>query len=391
MTTGDNPAFAGRICAVGVGGGGCNALNGMIEGWENGPAIIAINTDAQALAGSAAPTRLQIGKKITKGMGAGGDVKLGRLAAEDDFDDICRLFGGMEMVFLVAALGGGTGTGAAPVLARAAHEAGALVIAFATLPFGFEGDQRLTQAARGLDDLREQADVVVAVSNERLFEMIDANSSAQAAFKRADYILSMGVLAIWKLLMHRGEMNLDFATLRQVARNSDGVAVFGYGEAHGPERAAEAVRGALNSPLLGRGEAVTEAESVLVSILGGPDMTLRDINTIMAAVRATVRKGAHVFMGTAFDAHWQDTVSVTLIASQYWAPEEEPVAEKPATEEAAAPSKPAPRKRRGKAQQTQLGLDSVGKGIFKDVEPTILDGQDLDIPTFFRRGVVIEK
>ena len=387
MTTGDTPAFAGRICAVGVGGGGCNALNGMVAGWENGPSIMAVNTDAQALAGSAAPTRLQIGKKITKGMGTGGDVTLGRLAAEDDFDDICGLFRGMEMVFIVAALGGGTGTGAAPVLARAAHEADALVIAFATLPFGFEGDQRIAQAAKGLDDLREQADVVVAVPNERLFESIDPNSSAQDAFKHADYILSLGVLAIWKLLMHRGEMNLDFATLRQVTRCSEGVAVFGCGEARGPERANEAVRAALNSPLLGHGEAVAEAESVLVSILGGPDMTLRDINTIMAAVRAAVRKGAHVFMGTAFDTQWQDTVSVTLIAAQYWAGEDEPAAAKPA----GAEPKPAPRKRRGKAQQTQLGLDSVGKGIFKDVEPTILDGQDLDIPTFFRRGVVIEK
>jgi cell division protein FtsZ len=362
----------------------------MVAGWENGPAIIAINTDAQALAGCAAPTRLQIGAKITKGLGAGGDAKLGMLAAEDDANDIRALFAGMDMVFLVVALGGGTGTGAAPVVARAAHEAGALVIAFATLPFEFEGDSRGAQAAKGLDELREQADVVVAVPNERLFATIDPNSSAQDAFRRADDVLGMGVLAIWKLLMHRGEMNLDFATLRQVARCSQGLAVFGYGEGRGPERAAEAVRTALNSPLLGRSETVSEAESLLVSILGGPDMTLRDINTIMATIRGAAAKNAHLFMGTAFDAQWQDTVSVTIIAAPYWAAEEEAEG-KESSEQAVAEPKAGPRKRRARAQQTQLGLDAISKGIFKDVEPTILDGQDLDLPTFLRRGVAIEK
>jgi cell division protein FtsZ len=293
------------------------------------------------------------------------------------------------MAFLVVALGGGTGTGAAPVLAKAAHEAGALVIAFATLPFGFEGDQRMAQAMRGLDELREQADVVVMVANERLFASIDPNTSAQEAFKQADALLGTGIFAIWKLLMHTGEMNLDFATLRQVARGSGGVTVFGYGEGEGADRAAAAVRTALTSPLLDGGQAVAEAGSVLVSILGGPDMALHEVNTIMNAVRGAVAKSTHVFMGTGIDARWQNTVAVTLLVSQYWTPEDD---EPEAKAEAPAADAPAgKRKRRGKATQTQLGLDGIGRGIFKDVEPTILDGQDLDIPTFFRRGVVIEK
>ena len=386
------PASPGRIAVAGVGGGGCNAVSSMAIEWQNGPSVIAVNTDAQALGGVQATTRLQIGEKITRGMGTGGDPKIGRLAAEDDFQTLRGLFSGMDLVFIVTALGGGTGTGAAPVVARAAQECGALTIAFATLPFAFEGERRMSQARQGLAELRDQADVVMAIPNQSLFSSSGQDATAESAFKRADYVLSMGVFAIWKLLMHRGLVNVDFATLRMVARHSGGMTVFGYGEGRGAGKAADAARAALNSPLIENGQAIAEAESVLISVLGGPDMTMQEIESVMTAIQGVVRKDAHVFMGTAIDPHWRDTISVTLVASQYWTDDRLP--KEDSNEEAGEKLKAdaAPRgKRRAKATQPQLGLDSIGKGMFKDVEPTVIDGEDLDLPTFIRRGVTIEK
>lgn len=384
------PAVIGRIAVAGVGGGGCNAVGSMAAEWENGPTLIGINTDAQALAGIKGCRSLQIGEKITRSMGTGGDPKVGRLAAEDDIQALRSLFSGMDLVFIVTALGGGTGTGAAPVVARAAHDNGALVIAFATLPFAFEGERRMAQARQGLAELRDQADVVVAVSNQSLFSAAVQNAAAETAFRQADYVLSMGVFAIWKLLMHRGLVNVDFATLRMVARQSGGITVFSYGEGRGPAKAGDAARAVLNSPLLENGQSLAEAQSVLISVLGGPDMTMQEIETAMTAVQAALRKDAHVFMGAAIDPHWTDTISVTIVASQYWADESPEPADPEPEGETARPAAEK-RKRRGRATQATLGLDSIGKGMFKDVEPTIIDGEDMDIPTFIRRGVQIEK
>jgi cell division protein FtsZ len=379
---------------MGVGGGGCNAVSSMAAGWDHGPSVVAINTDAQALDGMQGVVRLQIGKKITRGMGTGGDLTVGRLAAEDDFERLREVCSTIDLVVVVAALGGGTGTGAAPVVARAAHETGALVIAFATLPFAFEGDRRMAQARQGIAELQDHADVVIVVPNQALFAAAGGNATATEAFRQADYILSMGVFAIWKLLIQRGLINIDFATLRMVARCSGGVSVFSYGEGRGFTRADEAAQSALHSPLLEDGAALANAESVLVSILGGPDMAIREVESIMNALRKVVRKDAHIFMGTAIDEHWKDTISVTLVASQFWSEEEPgPGAEVSGTspEESPKPAAGGKRKKRTSATQPQLGFEALSKGIFKDVEPTIYQGEDLDIPTFVRRRVMIEK
>jgi cell division protein FtsZ len=394
MPTGSNEVGLNRICVVGVGGGGGNAVSSMAAGWENGPAVIAVNTDAQALAGTRVTSRLQIGGKITRGMGAGGDVTVGRLAAEDDFEALGGLVGAMDLVFVVAALGGGTGTGAAPVVARAAHEAGALVIVFATLPFAFEGDRRMALARQGVAALRDHADVVIVVPNQALFAAAGSSATAEDAFRQADYMLSMGVFAIWKLLVQRGLINIDFATLRMVARCSGGISLFSYGEGKGFTRADEAVQAALRGPLVEDGAALADAESVLVSILGGPDMAIREVESIMNAIRKVVRKDAHIHMGTAIDEHWRDTISVTIVASQFWREEDVQDEKAELVPETDAAPKAAPggkRKKRAAATQPQLGFDTVSKGIFKDVEPTIVGGEDLDIPTFIRRRVVIEK
>lgn len=384
-----------RISVVGVGDGGCNAVDSMAAHWENGPSLVAINTDALALTSTQASTRLQIGAQITRNIGTGGDCNMGTLAANDDFGTLQGLFRGMDLVFLVSTLGGGTGTGASPVVARAARETGAMVIAFVTLPFTFEGERRMSQARQGLINLQEQADVVLVIPNQALFAAAGAGASAEAAFHQTDYYLSMGIFAIWKLLTQRGIINLDFATLRMVARCSGGASCFSYGEGKGPDRAATAIRNALHSPLLNEGEALAEAESILVSILGGSDMSIKEVESIMTAVESATLKEAHIHMGTSIDESWNNAISVTIVASRFWRPDDE--GEDNATLEPppAEGTPPTPvdkkRKRKPEATQAQLILEGISKGIFKDVEPTVIEGEDLDVPTFIRRRVSITK
>jgi cell division protein FtsZ len=391
----DNIMTTARISVVGVGGGGSNAVDSMASHWENGPSLIAINTDGQALGATRVATRLQIGEPLTRGMGTGGDAKIGKLAADDAFDSLQGLFRGMDLVFVVTALGGGTGTGAAPVVARSAHETGALVIAFATLPFQFEGERRMAQARQGLIELQDQADVVIVIPNQALFAAAGPNATAGEAFRQADYFLGMGVFAIWKLLTQRGIINLDFATLRMVARCSGGTSVFSYGEGKGPMRVADAVQAALHSPLLDNGKALAESESILVSILGGPDMGVREVESIMSAIEGAARKEAHIHMGTAIDDSWQDTLAITLVASRFWRGEDEaedkPLLEFPDEEDATVTAATRKKKKKGGATQPQLILESISKGIFKDVEPTIVDGEDMDVPTFIRRRISVDK
>jgi cell division protein FtsZ len=320
---------------------------------------------------------------------------MGKLSADDDFDTLQGIFRGMDLVFIVATLGGGTGTGATPVVARAARETGAMVIAFVTLPFTFEGERRMSQARQGLHNLQDQADVVIVIPNQALFAATGVNATAEEAFHQTDYYLSMGIFAIWKLLTQRGIINLDFATLRMVARCSGGSSSFSYGEGKGPDRAQIAVHNALHSPLLENGATLAESESILVSILGGTDLSVKEVESIMTAVESATRKEAHIHMGTAIDATWNDAISITLVASRFWRTEDDfdPKArpEPPHTED--APAAPVGKKKKKKEEptQAQLILEGISKGLFKDVEPTIIDDEDMDIPTFIRRRVTIPK
>ncbi|MEI8138413.1 MAG: cell division protein FtsZ [bacterium] len=391
----ENIMATSRISVVGVGDGGCNAVDSMATHWENGPSLIAINTDAQALKTTQASTRLQIGEQITRNMGAGGDANMGALSANDDFDTLQGLFRGMDLIFLVATLGGGTGTGATPVVARAARETGAMVIAFVTLPFTFEGDRRMSQARQGLLNLQDQADVVIVIPNQALFAAAGSNATAEEAFHQSDYYLGMGIFAIWKLLTQRGIINLDFATLRMVARCSGGASSFSYGEGKGSERAQRAIQTALHSPLLDNGETLLESESILVSILGGSDMSIREVESIMSAVESATRKDAHIHMGTSIDDSWNDAISVTIVASRFWRAEnesDEKTPPDPAVPEE-SPTTPAGKKKNRKTEttQSQLIFEGISKGLFKDVEPTIIAGEDMDVPTFIRRRVAVSK
>lgn len=281
------------------------------------------------------------------------------------------------------------------MVAKAARETGAMVIAFVTLPFTFEGDRRMSQARQGLLNLQDQADVVIVIPNQALFTAAGANATAEEAFHQTDYYLGMGIFAIWKLLTKRGIINLDFATLRMVARCSGGASSFSYGEGKGPQRAQTAVQNALHSPLLENGELLAEAESILVSILGGSDMSVKEVESIMTAVEGATRKDAHIHMGTSIDEAWNDAISVTLVASRFWRAEDEADEKTPAdpTVPDESPTVPSGKKKKKKAEttQSQLILEGISKGIFKDVEPTIIEGEDMDIPTFIRRRVAVAK
>ena len=261
-----------RIKVVGVGDGGCNTVDYMYREWSNGPELIAVNTDAQSLQERSVNTRIQIGSQVARGLGAGGDPKVGKLAVEEDRDQCRGLFEGVDIVFFVAGLGGGTGSGALPGLIDAAHESGALTMCFATLPFVFEGDERMERARGSLDLIRSMADSVVLVPNERLYEMVREETTLADAFRHTNRIVSQAIMSLWMMVTRQGLINLDYADLRKVVRMSGGTCVFGVGFGVGHDRAAAAVESLLASPLLIHGQLIRDSAGLLVSIVGGPDL-----------------------------------------------------------------------------------------------------------------------
>ncbi len=388
-----------RMLLVGVGGGGGNAVARMIAGWEGGPEAAAVNTDAQALSACAVPVRVQIGRNLTQGLGAGGDPAVGKLAAEDDTDILRELLSQADIVFIVAALGGGTGTGAAPMVARIAREEGALALCFATLPFDFEGERKRRQAEEGLRALRMHTDVVICLPNQRLFELVEQRTGLEDAFGTVEAMIGVGIRALWSLLQQTGIINLDFADLRHLVEHSHGECAFGYGVGEGPDKAAAAVADLLGSPLLDRGHVLARAGALLLNIVGGTDLTLVEVQKITSQLTKATRPDIRLFMGATVDEHWQGRLALTVLAAETWQDEdasdtragsapprmevEELMEAQPATRTDAG------LKRGGKAKvvQTNLNFDSADKGRFKNIEPTIYEGEDLDIPTFIRRGI----
>ena len=381
-----------RLLVVGVGGGGSNAVARMTAEWADGPETVVVNTDEQALNACPVPVKVQIGRNLTLGMGAGGDASVGRLAAEDDTDLLRELVSQTDVVFLVVGLGGGVGTGAAPVIASLARQEGALTLAFATLPFSFEGERRRQQADEGLRALRAAADVVICLPNERLMEQAESRVSLTDAFTKADAMVGTGIRSLWKLLTQTGIINLDFADLRHLVENSGGSCNFGYGEGEGPGKGSAAVAEILRSPLLDGGKLLAGAGGVLVNMVGGPDLTLMDVQTVMSKLAAVTRPDVRTFMGATVDEAWENRLAVTILVTEslegaHPVPAASPrVPEKVAVDTASGDRKPVP-KTAQQAVQEDLKFESVDKGRFKNVEPTVYNGEDLDIPTFIRRGV----
>jgi cell division protein FtsZ len=316
-----------RIKVVGVGGGGSNAVNRMVAAGLDGVEFIVANTDVQALRLNAAPNKLQIGGKLTKGLGAGADPNIGRQAALEDTEKLIEALDGADMVFVTTGLGGGTGTGAAPVIASLASELGALTIAVVTKPFRFEGKKRQTQAERGLEELRECVDTVITIPNERLLSTIARTTSLTDAFTSADDVLRQAIQGISDLILVPGLINLDFADVKTIMAGM-GLAIMGTGVGEGEGRAMVAADAAISSPLL-EDASVKGARGVIINVTGGPDLSLVEVSEASAIIQEAAHEEANIIFGAVVDPKMEGRVKITVIATGF---------DRPAAAKAAAPS-----------------------------------------------------
>ena len=462
--------FAIKI--IGVGGAGANALDRIVlDGMEHAE-MIAVNTDVQSLASSVATRKVQIGREITRGLGAGGDPDLGYNAAQESADELREAMQGARMIFVCAGLGGGTGSGAAPCVVQLAHETGALVVAFATLPFAFEGKRRTAQATEALQELQRVSDAVVCFENDRMGDIVLPKAGIHQAFAVADTTISQSVRAIINVVRRPGLIQIGFDELLSALRGQNSRCLFGFGESDSDNRAHEALALALKNPLMNRGKTLTDARCVLVQISGGPGMTLTEVEIVMQELNRHVEDHTQILFGTSVDGKMGNRLSVTLISSLSTegpaqpAPNRttkiparekaveaqmavEPVSPPPATEYATpvipevvgnsfpdqqgevrmnqpegekeeprteialppvrkerktaptknqerapdpAPAKPLPAKKDKfvQARQEVMQFEPVTRGRFEKSEPTIVEGQDLDIPTYLRKNVRVK-
>ena len=306
------------IKVIGVGGAGNNAVNRMIEAGVKGVEFISVNTDRQALQKSKAGTKIQIGEKVTRGLGAGANPDIGAQSAEENKAEIAETLRGADMVFVTAGMGGGTGTGAAPIVAQAAKEMGILTIGVVTKPFTFEGKKRLSQAERGIESLKGKVDSLVVIPNDKLLQIIDRKTSINEAFRMADDVLRQGVQGISDLIAVTGTVNLDFADVKTIMLNT-GMAHMGVGRASGENRAEDAAKQAVQSPLLET--SIEGARGVIINITGGDNLGLHEVNTAAELVQRSVDPEANIIFGTVTDPDMGDEVQITVIATGFEKPE----------------------------------------------------------------------
>jgi cell division protein FtsZ len=314
----EDGSVGARIKVIGVGGGGSNAVNRMVQVGLDGVEFVVANTDLQALRYNAAPVKLQIGSKLTKGLGAGADPNVGRSAALEDTEKILQALDGADMIFVTVGLGGGTGTGAAPVIASLASELGALTVAVVTKPFKFEGRKRQIQAERGLDALRDCVDTIITIPNERLLTIIDRTTPLTAAFATADDVLRQAIQGISDLILVPGLINLDFADVKTIMAGM-GLAMMGTGVAEGQDRAMEAARRAISSPLL-EGASVNGARGVIINVTGGPDLSLVEVSEASCIVQEAADEDANIIFGAVVDPALTGKVKITVIATGFGPP-----------------------------------------------------------------------
>jgi cell division protein FtsZ len=316
----ENKNLAAKVKIIGIGGGGNNALNTMISYQLTGVEFIAANTDAQALAANIAPIRLQLGSNLTKGLGAGANPEIGRKAALEDVDKIREVLKGADMVFITAGLGGGTGTGGAPVIAEAAREVGALTVAIVTKPFHFEGKKRMKQAEEGLANLRMTADALITIPNQRLLSISGKNMTLLEAFKKADEILFHAAKGISDIIVGQGIINLDFADVRTIMSET-GIALMGTGISSGENRSVDAAQKAISSPLL-EDITIEGARGLLINITGGENMTLSEINEATCLIQKEAHEEANIIWGMVIDQAMKEEIRVTVIATGFGKAEE---------------------------------------------------------------------
>jgi len=446
------------VKVVSVGGAGLNALDRVVLDGLEKAGVVAINTDVQSLTSSVAPHKVQLGRTVTRGLGAGGDPELGYQAAVESTEEIREALSDANVIFICAGLGGGTGSGAAPCVAQLAREAGALVIAFVTLPFTFEGKRRNAQAREALARLNEVAHSVICFENDRMGDMIAPHAGIHQAFATADITISQSVRSIVNLIQRPGLIRIGFDDLLAALRAHNGRCLFGYGEADSDNRAHDALTQALKNPLMDRGRMLADATHVLVQVAGGPGLTLSEVEILMQELGRHVSEQTQILFGAAVDGRLGDRLSVTIISSlaaeedlisqsagsgalsspsvlppaqeqnQHPAPQihfepepaafesapseesisfEEPVAAAEATPSPAfMPSEPlpikpqkktvphkeekAPPEKSAQAKQEVLQFEPVTRGRFEKSEPTIVEGEDLDVPTYLRKNIKVK-
>ena len=303
-----------RIKVLGVGGGGNNAVNRMIEEGMQGVDFVAVNTDAQALDTALAKQRVQIGKKLTRGLGAGGDPEIGRKAAEESRDDLAKIIGENDMIFITAGIGGGTGTGASPIIADIAKKSGALTIGVVTKPFSFEGRQRERVAIEGIERLKNAVDTLIVIQNDRLLKIVDKRASLKEAFIVADDVLRQGIQGISELITVPGLINLDFADVRTIM-SEGGAALMAVGHASGEERARKAAQMAITNELLD--VTINGASGILFNITGGPDMSLYEVNQAAEIIKETADPNANLIFGAVVDESMGEQIRITVIATGF--------------------------------------------------------------------------
>ena len=368
------------IKVIGAGGGGCNAVDRMIEEQIFGVEFVAVNTDAQALQLSKAETKIRIGDKLTRGLGVGGDPAVGARAAEESREDLAEIVRGADMVFITAGMGGGTGTGAAPLVAELARQAGALTVAVVTRPFGFEGSRRRRQAEEGIARLRDKVDTLIVIPNDRLLTICDNRVTMAQAFREADSVLRQGIRGISELITRPGMINLDFNDVKKIMADA-GPALLAIGRARGENRAVEAAKQAIASPLLDA--SINGARGILFSVTGPEDLLLFEINMAAQVINEVVDPEAEIIFGAVLDDSMGDEVQITVIATGFadappvrqsavpqYEYEEPPLPRQPATPQPAQPTQPAA------AQPRQSAVNSGPVNI-----------QEQELPTFLRRTI----
>lgn len=402
------------IKVIGVGGAGSNAVDRLKMENLDRLQMAVLNTDLQALNGSPVQEKVLIGSSVTRGLGTGGDPSLGHDAAEADRDKIVATVKDCGLVFLIAGMGGGTGGGAAPTVAEIAIEQGALVIAFVTLPFSFEGGRRNQQAEEGLQALRKICDAVIPLPNDILLQEATENEKVLDSFARADEWIGRGIKSIWSMLFRAGLINLDFSTLRQAFHTRGGKTLFGLGSGEGPDAVAQAIEGLRLCPLLATPEFARKADRLLVNIVGGTDLSLPKVNEVMSAVTEQFGRDAHVIMGAVIDEELQGRLEVVVLGTsdvggRHYS-SRRPTARRSASDkdeliETPAAQPPA-RKRTASTEAGSARLSSQNKaelvdqdeflfgqtearGSFEQTDRNLFEGQDLDVPTYLRKGIKI--
>ncbi len=366
-----------QIKVVGVGGGGGNAVNRMIEAGLKGVSYIVVNTDKQALNSSVAETKVQIGEKLTRGLGAGGNPENGMKAAEENLDEITKYFDGVDMVFITAGMGGGTGTGAAPVIARAAKEQGILTVGVVTKPFTFEGKRRRDNAELGIEYLKKYVDSLVVVPNDKLLQISEKNTTMKEAFSMADDVLRQGIQGITDLITESGVINLDFADVKTVMSDR-GIAHMGVGVGRGENRVIDAVKEAIGSPLLET--SIDGARAILLNIMGGYDLGMLEANEAADLIEKAAARDANIIFGASIKEDLEDEIRITVIATGFDNEEEEEEAEALRAAAAAAESRA--------AESGQGHADEPGEAPREtQQDDEVSSDDDIEVPDFLQGAI----